>query len=156
MSFEPCAYEDSENCYWNAPTMGDGNGDSFINVNGSLTYIEGCALGQGLPAVDQAEDGTYWAYCEPALGNAMPSCEPGQIVAEDLSCVNPEFYAEPVEEAPVTEYTETVVVPIEDQPTELAATGPEDFDALTLAVAGVLIVAGAVLVALGRRARAQR
>jgi hypothetical protein len=29
-----CEYEDSENCYWNAATMGNGDGTSFVNVNG--------------------------------------------------------------------------------------------------------------------------
>lgn len=33
----PCATEDSTNCAWNAQTMGNGTGTSFIDVNGT-TY----------------------------------------------------------------------------------------------------------------------
>lgn len=150
ITFGPCEQEDSINCYWNAPTMGDGYGDSFINVEGNLTYIEGCALGQGLPAVDQNADGTYWAYCEPALGNATPTCEPGWVVAEDLSCVNPGFYAEPEQTEP--EYTETVEVPAKEQPDVLAATGPEDLDIVTVIFGVVTIAVGAIIVVRARKA----
>ena len=34
----PCATEDSDNCYWNAETMGNGKGQSFIVINGKVTY----------------------------------------------------------------------------------------------------------------------
>ncbi len=36
----PCATEDSDNCYWNAATMGNGTGTSFINLDG-VTYYAG-------------------------------------------------------------------------------------------------------------------
>lgn len=29
---KPCEYEDSMNCYWNARSMGNGRGDSFIVI----------------------------------------------------------------------------------------------------------------------------
>jgi len=29
-----CPYEDSRNCYWNAETRGNLEGDSFVNVAG--------------------------------------------------------------------------------------------------------------------------
>lgn len=35
----PCAQEDSENCYWDAATRGNGVGDSFVNLAG-VTYYE--------------------------------------------------------------------------------------------------------------------
>ena len=34
---EPCVTEDSVDCYWNGTTMGNGDGTSFIHLNG-ITY----------------------------------------------------------------------------------------------------------------------
>jgi LPXTG-motif cell wall-anchored protein len=68
--FGPCDAEDAAGCYWNAPTMGNGEGTSFISLlDGTHVTIEGCAPGEGLPSVDFDIDGNAWAYCEPALGN---------------------------------------------------------------------------------------
>lgn len=170
----PCELEDSTNCYWNAPTMGNGEGSSFVNLDGTITYIDGCAPGQGLPAVDITPEGTPWAYCEPALGNdqaPMPTCDDGFILAEDLSCVPTSFY----DEAPVEGPTDTVFIPetneivdegtgevletIEtvqavdeaDGTTQLALTGPEDLSPLT-----VILGLGALLLGIAIRKVAAR
>lgn len=37
----PCAMEDSDNCYWDAATMGNGIGRSFIVVDDVVTYTDG-------------------------------------------------------------------------------------------------------------------
>lgn len=37
LSFEPCEQEDSSACYWNAQTMGNGQGHSFIAVTDTFT-----------------------------------------------------------------------------------------------------------------------
>jgi ABC-type glycerol-3-phosphate transport system permease component len=34
----PCAMEDSDNCYWDADEMGNGQGRSFITVEGVTIY----------------------------------------------------------------------------------------------------------------------
>lgn len=34
-----CPSEDSDNCYWDASTRGNGEGDSFYVVDGTVTYI---------------------------------------------------------------------------------------------------------------------
>ncbi len=34
----PCATEDSDNCYWDADTMGNGEGRSFTVRDGVVTY----------------------------------------------------------------------------------------------------------------------
>jgi hypothetical protein len=34
-----CEMEDSDNCYWNAATRGNGRGRSFASVNGALYYL---------------------------------------------------------------------------------------------------------------------
>lgn len=36
----PCEFEDSENCYWDAATMGNGEGASFVDVSGTAYYEE--------------------------------------------------------------------------------------------------------------------
>lgn len=39
-SVPPCPTEDSVSCYWHAPTMGNGVGQSYINdAHGNPTYI---------------------------------------------------------------------------------------------------------------------
>lgn len=37
--FPACITEDSTNCYWNAATMGNGQGNSFIDINGTAYYV---------------------------------------------------------------------------------------------------------------------
>ena len=34
-----CATEDSDNCFWDAETMGNGEGRSFIVVDGVVDYL---------------------------------------------------------------------------------------------------------------------
>lgn len=34
----PCATEDAANCYWDAATMGNGAGRSFVNIDGTYYY----------------------------------------------------------------------------------------------------------------------
>ncbi len=36
----PCAEEDSHNCYWDAATMGNGTGTSFVDIDGVLYFPE--------------------------------------------------------------------------------------------------------------------
>lgn len=36
----PCAYEDSGNCYWNAQTQGNGEGQSFVTVAGYWMEVQ--------------------------------------------------------------------------------------------------------------------
>lgn len=37
--FPACITEDSHNCFWNAATMGNGTGNSFIDINGTAYYV---------------------------------------------------------------------------------------------------------------------
>lgn len=37
----PCAAVDSTNCYWDADLMGNGEGRSFVNLDGATYYPEG-------------------------------------------------------------------------------------------------------------------
>lgn len=36
----PCPTEDSDNCYWDAQTMGNGEGQSFVTQDGETTYVD--------------------------------------------------------------------------------------------------------------------
>jgi hypothetical protein len=36
----PCPVEDAPNCYWDAATMGNGTGRSFVNIDGTYYYAE--------------------------------------------------------------------------------------------------------------------
>lgn len=40
-SLPPCAYEDSDNCFWDAELRGNGEGQSFYTLNGTTTVIGG-------------------------------------------------------------------------------------------------------------------
>lgn len=35
----PCEFEDSANCYWDASERGNGQGDSFVDVDGTAYYV---------------------------------------------------------------------------------------------------------------------
>lgn len=34
----PCEFEDSTNCYWNAQEQGNGQGNSFVDIQGEAYY----------------------------------------------------------------------------------------------------------------------
>jgi hypothetical protein len=36
----PCPTEDSDDCYWDAATMGNGSGRSFMVESGVVTYLD--------------------------------------------------------------------------------------------------------------------
>lgn len=36
----PCEYEDSRNCYWDAGRMGNGVGNSFVDLRGKAFYVK--------------------------------------------------------------------------------------------------------------------
>lgn len=38
ISLPACIDEDSDNCYWDAATMGNGKGDSFVTLHGKTYY----------------------------------------------------------------------------------------------------------------------
>ncbi len=39
LSTTPCEYEDSNNCYWVGPLMGNQGGDSYITINDTTYYL---------------------------------------------------------------------------------------------------------------------
>jgi len=39
LGFLPCATEDSKDCYWIASIHGNGQGTSFININGEVIPV---------------------------------------------------------------------------------------------------------------------
>lgn len=109
----PCAEEDSTDCFWDAQTMGNGQGRSFENVGGEIRYTDSDSS-TDLPLIREdgwilAEDGTYvnpdfyseTDYTPPA--SFLPAVrEDGWILAEDGTYVNPNFYDDTTPVAPVT------------------------------------------------------
>lgn len=40
-NLEPCATEDSDDCYWLADEQGNGAGRSFVVIDGAVFYLDG-------------------------------------------------------------------------------------------------------------------
>lgn len=40
-NLEPCVTEDSDNCYWLADEQGNGQGRSFVAIDGHVYYLDG-------------------------------------------------------------------------------------------------------------------
>jgi len=64
-----CATEDSEDCYWDAATMGDGEGNSFVRWHGTTYHLT-----DNLTAADFPQDMA-----------SIPTCH----VADDSNCYYP-------------------------------------------------------------------
>ena len=79
----PCEFEDSANCYWDASERGNGQGDSFVDVDGTAYYV-----------------GVHTECL-----TAPETC----VIAEDGSMVGQTFYA-PAPVAPVVVVDAPVVV----------------------------------------------
>ena len=45
--FKPCKFEDSRNCYWDAGRFGNGQGRSFVDLNGKARYFGNKAWNRG-------------------------------------------------------------------------------------------------------------
>lgn len=41
LGYPPCATEDSPNCVWVASAQGNGEGSSFVDIDGTAYYIGG-------------------------------------------------------------------------------------------------------------------
>lgn len=77
-TLEPCEYEDSMNCYWDAGESGNGEGRSFIAKDGFLIYADG----ETVP-VDEPEA----TEPEPEAVTPEPQAEPGKSALADQSPV---------------------------------------------------------------------
>lgn len=52
-----CEYEDSTNCIWNAQEQGNGIGESFVNIEGEVFYIETAPLeAKELPVLEEVPE----------------------------------------------------------------------------------------------------
>lgn len=114
LPIEECPSEDSWNCFWNAPTRGNGEGQSFfVDAEGHYQDILGCAPDTGLPLMGVDQDG-MWAMikCDPALGNY---CGEGTKMAEDFSCVPSDYWG--VGEQPATGDEGQALPPVTIDPT---------------------------------------
>ena len=82
----PCEFEDSANCYWDSSERGNGQGDSFVDVDGTAYYV-----------------GVHTECL-----TAPETC----VIAEDGSMVGQTFYA-PAPVAPVAPVTVYAPAPVE-------------------------------------------
>lgn len=179
----PCNQEDSTNCWWDATTMGNGLGNSFVSVNDENVFVT-VDSNHFIQSVTLSDDGTmatvvlgdYWTaptpeqpYEPPAITTyarfsaptSSPSPEPSQTAGPQTPIqVQPTPVATPTETEnyvptapPVSpvQTTESTVVPV-TPPTgrELAATGLDDLNPLTVIFAVVVMAAGLGLMRLGR------
>lgn len=77
----PCESEDSINCYWDAQTMGNGQGSSFVNIDGQITYTtpageHTCAQGAILSGERQcifpvSQESSAWAVWDSSGASSL-------------------------------------------------------------------------------------
>lgn len=119
-----CATEGSTNCYWLAGQQGNGQGVSYIDIDGTAHYAES--------TYTAADGGTVFIMeSDEAFYEITDTGTPCWIdLDESMNC-----------------YFEAAVVGTEVKglPQELAATGAEDISPLTVMAGLVLVIAGIVL-----------
>ena len=161
-----CEFEDSENCVWNAETSGNGEGNSFVDIDGTVVYFDYTDVyaNDGFIVDCEAMVTTHW-YEQTVMGFKVE--EDGSITMYDLGYETEHFedlmptthdeymgrcWVPPVEEpelpelVEVPEVTITTPVTVDHAPAqeELAVTGGVDM--LTpLLVGSALLLTGAAL-----------
>lgn len=98
----PCQYEDSTNCYWNAQTMGNGQGQSFYDVDGQTYYVDASQLPTtDVPTTDttQGLDALAWDLFD-ATGAS-------DLLPQTASTVT--FTASASPDSPITPTADTIV-----------------------------------------------
>jgi len=79
-----CATEDSTNCYWDATQQGNGYGNSFVDIDGTIHYLDVPDNYYILDAVISPASPTGYAvaYQEmtPTAVDAAPAYDPTAIV----------------------------------------------------------------------------
>lgn len=136
-----CEYEDSTNCIWDAENQGNGEGQSFIDIDGSVYYTDDPTVYEDV-WVDEGESFPYQYVIT-------------QVDGEDYMVITWEgeaTYTEPEEVATVeaVELVETTAQPVEPMVEELAETGTAEV--VTGALLGIaLVITGVVTMMKGRR-----
>lgn len=126
-----CEFEDSTNCVWNAQEQGNGIGESFVNIEGEIFYIE-------------------------TTLDCPPNKVPGWLDenGNPQGCVDNNPTPLEPKELPVLEEVPEVVVEVpvivDHVPEELALTGTGDV-VVGLLIGLALLAAGVVLFIKGRK-----
>lgn len=141
-ALEPCAQEDSVNCYWNANVMGNGSGQSFTSdADGNITYwADDCAAVDGSQTVFPSWD---LVTVNPAYAACGPTCY--ETLEDTVSCTTSTvvggYVPNTTAQCPVNEWmqgTECVAVPTPPPAdTVLAETGGT-ID-MTLPIIGIVV-----------------
>lgn len=138
-----CEFEDSTNCIWNAQEQGNGIGQSFVDIDGEVTYIKEppfeCPPNKVPGWLD--ENGMPQGCVD---NNPNPSNPKEDMVVPEVPAIEVPAELEAVEVVPVApEAIETGV-------TELAETGTAEV--ITGVLLGIaLVVAGVFTMMKGRR-----
>lgn len=133
-----CEYEDSTNCIWDAENQGNGEGQSFIDIDGSVYYTDDPTVYEDV-WVDEGESFPYQYVI-------------AQVDGEDYMVITWEGEATYTEVATVeaVELVETTAQPVEPMVEELAETGTAEV--VTGALLGIaLVITGVVTMMKGRR-----
>lgn len=133
-----CEYEDSTNCIWDAENQGNGEGQSFIDIDGSVYYTDDPTVYEDV-WVDEGESFPYQYVIT-------------QVDGEDYMVITWEGEATYTEVATVeaVELVETTAQPVEPMVEELAETGTAEV--VTGALLGIaLVITGVVTMMKGRR-----
>lgn len=139
ITLTPCLYEDGPApCYWDASTMGNGVGQSFVLLEDETLYVEPCLPSQGWYLNEE----TFFCQ-QDAPEPPVFTAEPAPVEPAPVEAAPPVVEPAPAP-APITETVAEVAVPVA-QPPMLAETGPLD-------IAGMVLL-GAVLLAVGSIAR---
>lgn len=157
--FPACELEDSPNCYWDATSAGNGEGVSFIDVDGFVFYADDVYPGP------TGED-LVWAFpADSSLSEITDSLPETVICGMDLDgdsylcsiTIDPSTITDTtdsyVASPPTTTVTETTTTTVTDTPPSLAETG-NDFDPILGIGWGVLLIfVGLSAVFINRRSK---
>lgn len=160
-----CEFEDSQNCVWDAENSGNGEGNSFVDIDGTAYYFDYIDVyaNDGFSVDCTTRETTHW-FEQKVMG--FKNEEDGTVTMIDLGykaeryeevlpssddeytgrCELPE--ALPITTPPVLDSVEEVVVTapvvVDAAPTELAATGGLDM-LMPILVGSVLLLGGAAM-----------
>ena len=161
----PCNNEGEDNCAWDANTMGNHDGTSYVNYNGTtypvttdadtfMTFpvtvdtdagimsvnLEQYILVDVAPTEDNPEGGQELQLF--ASFARTIDITPGEVIIEVPVTEVPA--PAPLPESPITDTVEEVAQPA-PLPDTLPATGMDDFSPMTVVLGIVIILAGIVL-----------
>lgn len=149
-----CEYEDSTNCIWDAKNQGNGEGHSFVDIDGSVYYTDDPTVYEDV-WVDEGESFPYQYVIAQVDGEdyVVVTWVGETTYTEEVEAVEEVEEVVTVEEVAtveVVELVETTAQPVEPMVEELAETGTAEV--VSGALLGIaLVITGVVTMMKGRR-----